>query len=100
MNTFFYFLAGTNVLATSLLMSRIIFFFGAWIRTQRAAVASRRATNLPTHLPNFVTHIPKYFMVPGVQILTEFFFCLCTPFPAQEFYRVPMDIKGKSYEKK
>ncbi len=29
----------------------ILFFSDAWIRTQRAAVASRRAINLPNHLP-------------------------------------------------
>jgi hypothetical protein len=28
-----------------------------WIRTQRSAVASRRATNLATHLPNLATHL-------------------------------------------
>jgi hypothetical protein len=28
-----------------------VFLRDVWIRTQRAAVASRRATNLPTHLP-------------------------------------------------
>jgi hypothetical protein len=61
-------------------------------------MACRRATNLATHFPNLATHIPKYFMVPCVQILTEFFFCLCTPFPAQEL-RVGKDIKGKSYER-
>ncbi len=30
-----------------------------WIRTQRAAVASRRASNLATHLPKLVTHLPN-----------------------------------------
>jgi hypothetical protein len=33
--------------------------FGHWIRTQRAVVASRRATNLASHFPqNLATHIP------------------------------------------
>jgi hypothetical protein len=97
---FFIFFGGTSVLATLLCLCRpLFFFFGVWIWTQsRAAVASRRATNLPTHLPNLATHFPKYFMVPGVQILTEFFFCLSTPFPAQEL-RVGKDIKDTSYER-
>ncbi len=29
-----------------------VFLRDVWIRTQRAAVESRRATNLATHLPN------------------------------------------------
>ncbi len=28
------------------------------VRTQRAAVANRRAINLATHLPNLATHLP------------------------------------------
>jgi hypothetical protein len=40
-------------LATHLLMSpHFVFLRDFWIRTQRAAVASRRATNLATHLRN------------------------------------------------
>jgi hypothetical protein len=40
------------VLATSLLISPILYFcLDFWIRTQRAAVASRRATNLATQPP-------------------------------------------------
>ncbi len=44
-------LAGLSVLATSLLMSPIfVVLRDVWIRTQSAAVASRRVTNLTTHL--------------------------------------------------
>ncbi len=42
------------MLATPFLMSPILYF-------QIAAVASRRATNLATHLPNLATHLPSYF---------------------------------------
>ena len=35
-----------------------VFVRDVWIRTQRAAVASRRATNLATHLPNLTTNLP------------------------------------------
>jgi hypothetical protein len=34
------------------------FSIDVWIRTQRAALASRRATNLATHLPNINAHSP------------------------------------------
>jgi hypothetical protein len=34
-------------------------FRDVWIRIQRAAVASRRATNLATHLPNLATQLPN-----------------------------------------
>jgi hypothetical protein len=33
-------------------VAHFVFLRDVWIRTQRAAVASRRATNLATHLPN------------------------------------------------
>jgi hypothetical protein len=36
-------------------VAHLLFFRDVWIRTQRTAVASRRATNLPTHLPNLTT---------------------------------------------
>jgi hypothetical protein len=36
-----------------------LFFRHVWIRNQRAAVASRRATNIATHLPNLATHLPN-----------------------------------------
>jgi hypothetical protein len=40
------------VLPTPLLMSPIFVFLGdVWIRTQKAAIASKRTTNLATHLP-------------------------------------------------
>ncbi len=46
--------------ATPLLISPTYFFVflrDVWIRTQRAVVASRRATiNLATHLPNLANH--------------------------------------------
>jgi hypothetical protein len=99
LNTFLYFLGAPVYWPHFSAYVAHYFFFGVWIRTQsRAAVASRRATNLPTHLPKLATHFPKYFMVPGVQILTEFFFCLSTPFPAQEL-RVGKDLKDTSYER-
>jgi hypothetical protein len=33
-------------------VAHFVFLRDVWIRDQRAAVASRRATNLATHLPN------------------------------------------------
>ncbi len=48
---FIYFLAGSGVLATPMFMSPILYFLrDVWIRTQRAAVASRRANNLATYI--------------------------------------------------
>ncbi len=47
-----YFFGGLEcVLATPLLMSHILILRDVWIRIQRAVVASRRATNLATQLP-------------------------------------------------
>ncbi len=41
-------------------MSPTFVFLGdAWIRGQRAAVASRQATNLASHFPNLTTHLHK-----------------------------------------
>jgi hypothetical protein len=41
------------------------FFRDVWIRTQRAAVAGRRATNLATHLPNkMVSSLPRSYLDP------------------------------------
>ncbi len=59
---FVYFLA-VCVLAIPLLKSHILVFLrDVWIRTPRAAVASGRATNLATHLPdNLATHLPDNF---------------------------------------
>jgi hypothetical protein len=43
------------VLATTLLMSPMLDVLrDVWIRTQSAAVASRRATNLTTHFPELL----------------------------------------------
>jgi hypothetical protein len=47
------------MLATTLLT--IVFLIDVWIRTQRVAVASRRATNLATHLPISDTHLPNLY---------------------------------------
>ncbi len=35
-----------------------VFLRDVWIQTQRAAEASRRATNLATHLPRLATRLP------------------------------------------
>jgi hypothetical protein len=43
---FIYYLSDQSVLATPLPRSPICFFTDVWIQTQRAAVASRRATNI------------------------------------------------------
>jgi hypothetical protein len=48
---FFLFLAGYSVFCHSFsFVANFVFLRDVWIRTQRAAVASRRATNLATHL--------------------------------------------------
>jgi hypothetical protein len=39
-------------------VAHFVFLGDVWIRTQRAAVASRCATNLATHLPNLATLLP------------------------------------------
>ncbi len=36
-----------------------LYFWYVWIRTQSAAVTSRRATNLATHLPTLAAHLPN-----------------------------------------
>ncbi len=36
----------------------LVFLRDVWIWTQRAAVESRRATHLITHLPDLATHLP------------------------------------------
>jgi hypothetical protein len=36
-----------------------VFLRDVWIRTQRAGVASRCATNLAAHLRNLATHLPN-----------------------------------------
>ncbi len=48
------------MLATPLLMSPI-FFRDVWIRTQIAAIASRRAINLATHLPLIISKVVMRF---------------------------------------
>ncbi len=39
-------------------VAHFVFLRDVWIGTQSAAVASRCATNLATHLPNLATHLP------------------------------------------
>ncbi len=39
--------------------AHFLFLRDVWIRAQRAAAASRRATNLATHFPNLATHLPN-----------------------------------------
>jgi hypothetical protein len=42
----------TFLAAYSAFVAHFIFLRDVWIRTQRVAVASRRATNLATHFPS------------------------------------------------
>ncbi len=54
------FLAGLECVGHSFAyVAHFVFLRDVWIRTQRVAVASRRATNLATHLPNLATHLPN-----------------------------------------
>jgi hypothetical protein len=39
-------------------VAHFVFLRDVWIRSQTAAVARRRATNLATHLPELATHFP------------------------------------------
>jgi hypothetical protein len=48
-------------------VAHLVFLGDAWIRTQRAAVESRCATNLATHLPFLVAHLPNL----AIHLLTE-----------------------------
>jgi hypothetical protein len=49
---FVYFFGGLECVGHSFTyVAHFVFLRDVWIRTQRAAVASRRATNLATHLP-------------------------------------------------
>jgi hypothetical protein len=49
---FVYFFGGKECVGYSLAyVAYFVFMRDVWIRTQRAAVASRRANNLATHLP-------------------------------------------------
>jgi hypothetical protein len=53
---FVYFFGGLGCVGYSFAyVAHLVFLRNLWIRTQRAAEASRRATNLATHLPNFIT---------------------------------------------
>ncbi len=49
------------MLVTPLLMSPILYFWeiSGFHRAQKAAVSSRRATNLDTHLPRLATHLSR-----------------------------------------
>jgi hypothetical protein len=51
-------MAGLSVGHSSADVAHFVFLRDVWIRTQRAAIASRRATNLATHFPNLATHLP------------------------------------------
>jgi hypothetical protein len=53
-----FFLAGQCVGHSFAYVPHFIFLGNVCIRTQRAAVASRCATNLVTHLPPLATHLP------------------------------------------
>ncbi len=55
---FVYFLAGLDCFGYSFAyIAHFIFLKDVLIRTQRAAVASRRATNLATHLPRLLKYM-------------------------------------------
>ena len=56
---FVYFFGGLECVGHSFAyVAHFVFMKDVCIRTQRAAVASRLATNLATHLPNLATHPP------------------------------------------
>jgi hypothetical protein len=63
-----YFFGGLECVGHSFAkVAYFVFLSDVWILTQRAALASRRATNLATHLPEFA-HLPegnwgKYYLV-------------------------------------
>ncbi len=67
-------------------VAHLWFFSNVWIRTQRAAVASRRATNLATHLPastnlathlptNLATHLPLFCIFSFYYVIQHCFMC-------------------------
>jgi hypothetical protein len=75
-------------------VTHFVFLRDVWSRTQRAAVASRRATNLATHLPKLKliwieeSQI-RFFSVGNSNLVLKFLqgihsccslFCLCHPF--------------------
>ncbi len=50
-------------------VSHFVFLRDVWIRTQRASVASRRATNLASLLPDLATHLPNLaILLPDLAI--------------------------------
>ncbi len=56
-----YFLGGLECVGhSSAYVAHFVFLRDVWIRAQRAAVASRRATNLATHFPILATHLPDF----------------------------------------
>ncbi len=56
-NFFVYFWALGCVGHSFAYVTHFVFLRDVWIRTQRAPVASRRAANLVTYLPNLATHL-------------------------------------------
>ncbi len=59
---FVYFLGGLQCVGLSFArVAQFVFLRDVWIRTQIAAVTSRRATNLATHLTGLATHLPDLF---------------------------------------
>ncbi len=70
---FWYIFLRDRVLATPLLMSLILVFLrDVWIRTQRAAVVRRRATNLATLLTHHLaTHLPPSPLPPPPNLVTH-----------------------------
>jgi hypothetical protein len=61
-----------------LYVAHFVFLSDVWIRTQRAALASMRATNLATHPPNdtylssTVNHIHKHAIPRNINNLIEY----------------------------
>jgi hypothetical protein len=57
---FIYFFGGLECVGHSFAYAaHFVILRAVWIRTQKAAIASRRATNLATHLPNLAIHLPN-----------------------------------------
>ncbi len=55
---FLYYFGGLECVGQSFdYVAHFVFLRDVWIRTQTAAVASRRATSLVNHLPNLATHL-------------------------------------------
>jgi hypothetical protein len=69
---FVYFLGGLESVGHSFaFVAYFVFSRDVWIRTQRAAVASMRATKLASHLPNLAAHLPSYIFCPLPVFLTS-----------------------------